>query len=310
MKIEAILNGCVVQKGRDVVLIATQPAAGAMCTNFHVLLGETWFNYSSEPSWAACAMAGVRYAGADDLVIVAASPDGHLWEMNPGTRDERLSRMSPEFAGLTALAAIGNAIWACGMGRKVWRREIAGTWVDRSVPPGSPEQGVVGFNAIAGLTDEALLAVGWQGEIWSMLNGVWTREDSGTDANLNAVSIGRDGTAMVAGDRGSLIAGRAGHWTPMSTGTTSDLKGVCHFGDEIFVCTDFEILRWQDNRLIPETRVAGDERPKPCMNFLVGGEGVYAQGEQNLYCFGPEGAWKRIVSISDRERARRPDPDS
>lgn len=100
---------------------------------------------------------------------------------------------------------------------------------------------------------------------------------------------------MVAGDRGSLIAGRAGHWTPMSTGTISDLKGVCHFGDEIFVCTDLEILRWQDNRLIPETRFAGDERPKTCMNFLVGGEGVYSQGEQNLYCFGPEGAWKRIA---------------
>ena len=89
---------------------------------------------------------------------------------------------------------------------------------------------------------------------------------------------------VIVGDRGGLVVGRPGQWSALDCRNDFNLQGVCHFGDEVFVCSDFEIFRLKDGFLRRETRF-GDEPPATCMNFLVGKSCVYSQGERHLYRF-------------------------
>ncbi len=291
MKIEAVLSGCVVQRnGRDIAVCAMQEAGAGGRTSFHVLLGSDWFGYEEEPEWPAISMAGVQDPRAGELVIVAVAADGRTWELNPGTKVERLARVAEGHSGITRLATLHDAIWACGMGRAVWRRDGNGQWSDLSAPKGTLADGITGFTGIAETEPGTLLAAGWRGEIWLRSNGVWTQEDSPSNSNFNNLSVAPSGEVVVVGDRGGLVVGRPGRWLAIDTRTDFNLQGVCHFAEETFICTDFEIFRLVDGKLLRETRFVDDERPATCMNFMVGSNSVYSQGERDLYRF-QDGLW-------------------
>ena len=297
MNIEAILTGCVVHKGgRDIAVCAMQAAGGGGRTSFHVLVGDDWFGYEEEPEWAAVGMAAAQYPGAQDVVVVAAAPDGHTWELSPSSRVERLSRVAQgDYSGITRLASIDDAVWACGMGRIVKRREAGGVWLELSAPKADIANGITGFTGIASLGNDAQIAVGWRGEIWIRSNGVWFQEDSPTNSNFNNVSVGPDGAVVVVGDRGGLVLGRPGQWTALDCRTDFNLQGVCHFAGEIFVCSDFEIFRLVDGALLRETRFGDEGEPATCMNFLVGKTCVYSQGERHLYRFDDARRWATVL---------------
>lgn len=286
MNIEAILSGCVIPKGgRDILVCAMQAADGGGRTSFHVLLGNDWFGYDSEPEWAPSGLAAAQYRGADDVVVVAAAPDGRTWELNPASRAERLGRVDEgEHVGITRLAAIDDAVWACGMGRVAMRREADGRWLDLSAPRSPIAQGITGFTGIAAVQPGVQIAVGWRGEIWVRSNGAWLQEDSPSNSNLNNVSVGPDGEVVIVGDRGGLVIGRPGQWTALDCRTDFNLQGVCHFGGETFVCSDFEIFRLLDGALVRETRFDGAP-PDTCMNLLAGGVHAFSQGERHVHRF-------------------------
>ena len=294
MNIEAILTGCVVHKGKDIAICAMQAAGGGGKTSFHVLLGADWFDYEQEPEWAAVGMAGVQYLGAIEPVVIAAAADGRTWELSPSSKVERMSRIADGHCGVTRLVAMSEAVWACGMGRLVMQREPGGQWLDVSAPRGTLAEGITGFTGMAELAPDTQIAVGWRGEIWIRSARGWVRQDSPSNSNFNAVSVGASGEAVVVGDHGGLVSGRAGHWKALDTRTDFNLQGVCHFGDETFVCSDFEIFRLVEGGLLRETRFKGEQRPATCMNFMVGKDGVFCQGERDLYRF-ESGQWDSVL---------------
>jgi hypothetical protein len=180
------------------------------------------------------------------------------------------------------------------MGRVVWARDAAGQWRDISAPPDRPDEGVIGFTALAGLPDGRAAAVGWRGEIWVRDGTRWHLEDSGSNANFNALSVDEAGNMVVVGDRGALVDGRTGQWHAHSTEPSFNLQGVCHFRSQVFVCSDFEIFLWRDGRLVPETRFENGDRPGTCLNLLPGSGLVYSQGERDVFRF--DGSrWLRVV---------------
>jgi hypothetical protein len=286
MNIEAILTSCVVRKGnRDILVCAMQAADGGGRTSFHVLLGDKWFGYDAEPEWAASGLASALYPSADDIVVVAAAPDGRTWELNPASHAERLARLNDgDHAGITRLASIDNAIWACGMGRVVIRRDANGQWVDLSAPKNPVAQGITGFTGMAALPSGKQIAVGWSGEIWVRSKNAWLQEDSPTNSNLNNVSVGIDGEAVIVGDKGGLVVGKPGQWTALDCRPDFNLQGVCHFGADVFICSDFEIFRLVDGLLVRETRFEGSP-PDTCMNLHAGDSMAYSQGERHIYRF-------------------------
>jgi len=294
VKINAISSGCVVHKGKDVAVYAIQESATPERTSFYARVGSKWMSYDVKPEWTASAMAGARYDAEGDLVIVGASADGRTWELNPGSTSERLGSMGNTVDGITRLANIANAIWACGMGRTVLRRDAFDRWSDHSAPPGRQEDGIVGFTSIAGLGAEGMVAVGWRGEIWVFDGTVWTLEGSPTNSNFNDVSVGADGTVVVVGDKGGLVIGRPGQWRSLEISTTLNLQGVCHFGDEVFICSSFELFRLIGDDLMRETRYGEAEPPGTCMNLEAGAQSVFSQGEKDIYKF-ESGQWSRVL---------------
>jgi hypothetical protein len=294
MNFGAFLSACVARKGsRDVGVFAISPAdrLGSM---FYALVGRDWVRYSVEVDWATVGMAAHHYAGEKDLVVVALGSEGDFWEMSPAGPQQRKGRIPGELSGVTRVAQVHEEIWLCGMGRIVWARDAAGQWRDISAPPGRPNEGVIGFTALAGLPDGRAAAAGWRGEIWVRDGTGWHLEDGGSNANFNALSVDEAGNVVVVGDRGALVDGRTGQWQAHSTGPSFNLQGVCHFHGQVFVCSDLEIFLWEDGRLVPETRFESDDRPGTCLNLLPGGGLVYSQGERDVFRF--DGSrWSRVV---------------
>lgn len=286
MNVEAILTSCVVRKGsRDILVCAMQAADAGGRTSFHVLLDDDWFGYDAEPEWAATGLASASYPGTNDVVVVAAGADGRTWELNPASHSERLGRLNHgDHAGITRLASIDDAVWACGMGRVAFRREADGQWVDLSAPKSPIKLGITGFTGMAALPSGELIAVGWRGEIWVRSKNTWQQEDSPTNSNFNNLSVSPEGEAVIVGDKGGLVVGRPGQWTALDCRADFNLQGVCHFGPDTFVCSDFEIFRLLDGVLVREERFEGDP-PDTCMNLHAGSSTAYSQGERHVYRF-------------------------
>jgi hypothetical protein len=53
----------------------------------------------------------------------------------------------------------------------------------------------------------------------------WTKEQSGTQQNLNAV-VAAGGSAWVVGDKGAILYNSGGGWVSQSSGTTKNLYGI------------------------------------------------------------------------------------
>jgi hypothetical protein len=73
-----------------------------------------------------------------------------------------------------------------------------------------------------------------------------------------------------------------------------NLQGACHFGSEVFVCSDFEIFRLIDDKLVRESRFVDESRPKTCMHLFAGGSAAYCLGERDLFRFA-DGRWERVI---------------
>jgi len=135
--------------------------------------------------------------------------DGRTWN-SPGITFERLGRLNEGgHAGITRLASIDNAVWACGMGRVAMRREANGKWVDQSAPKSPIAKGITASPAwprCRGRADRSW----WRGEIWVRSKNAWLQEDSPTSSNFNNVSVGVDGEAVIVGDKGGLVVGGRG----------------------------------------------------------------------------------------------------
>jgi hypothetical protein len=109
---------------------------------------------------------------------------------------------------------IGGSLFACGMGRQVYRRDASGAWSSAYqgalLPPAAKEP--AGFNSIHGMMEDELWAVGFQGEIWRCQSGGWTTETSPTTFALNKILVVSDRLAFIAGKAGTLLRWDGAGW--------------------------------------------------------------------------------------------------
>jgi photosystem II stability/assembly factor-like uncharacterized protein len=109
---------------------------------------------------------------------------------------------------------IGGSLFACGMGRQVYRRDASGAWSSAHqgalLPPAAKEP--AGFNSIHGMMEDELWAVGFQGEIWRCQSGGWTAETSPTTFALNKILVVSDRLAFIAGKAGTLLRWDGAGW--------------------------------------------------------------------------------------------------
>jgi hypothetical protein len=125
------------------------------------------------------------------------------------------------------------------MARRVYRREGVGLWtaIDAGVfvPRAQRDRGV-GFNAIDGLTEDAIYAVGYGGEIWRYDGQAWRQQDSPTNVTLTCVRCVDIKTAYAAGLAGVVLHAIDGNWESIEhEATDDDFWGMTVFQGRVYL---------------------------------------------------------------------------
>jgi hypothetical protein len=252
-----------------------------------------WSIYDTVVEWRAQGMAIIMPA-VRDRVVVALGTKSQYFEVEPATAAQYLGVIQPSVL-VRRVAAIDDVVFAAGMGRAVIRRDGRGAWVQFGPGISAADQGrIVGFEGIDGFSVDDIYVAGWNGEIWRWQDAVWRRIDSPTNANLNAVACAPDGAVYVVGDNGNMLRGAGDLWTVIETNRPENLMDVAAFEADIFVVTDYKILRLTPAGLVPDDRFMDEDRPATCLHLLRASDGVLSLGPKDLFAF-TGGVWRRII---------------
>jgi hypothetical protein len=256
---------------------------------------EKWRVYNQVANWRAQGMASVKPASAN-RILVALGAQGQYFEVDPSTMTKHLGKLGID-ALVRRVTAIGDNIFAAGMGRSVIRRIQRGTWIEFGPGTTDADQDkVIGFEGIDGFSPDDIYVAGWRGEIWRWSGAAWRQIDSPTNANLNALVCSADGFVFAVGDDGTMVRGAGELWDVVDTGRLENLQDVAVLGDDVFVVTDYRILKLGPTGLEPEDRFANGDTPETCLHLLrtEDDSGLVSMGPKDLFVFSG-GVWRRIV---------------
>lgn len=198
-----------------------------------------------------------QYVGAEQrLEVLTIGPDGHLIHASADGMVETTvapAGSGPDVHGVIRdMQTIGTSVYAVGMGRQVYRRTVEGTWArhDDGVLQHPDDMDIVGFNAIHGLNEDDLFAVGLNGEAWRCQHGRWEQLPTPTTQILNAVHVLPDGRVIAAGKTGVLMVFNQGKWTVQDTGQRDEILDIQAFANDIYVATQTALYRLKEDRLL------------------------------------------------------------
>lgn len=268
---------------------------GTPNSSFFVMDDDSWEQYDTSVGWPAISMATVKPIGGK-RTVVAISPQGDFWEVETSISKERTGSIKKPPGHLRSLAVVDQVFYACGMGRTVLMRNTAGNWTSIG-PPTTPDVGdsVVGFEDLAGYSSKEIYAVGWQGEIWIFEKSRWRQLDSPVSANFNAVCCAEDGNVYIVGDNGSMLRGRGDSWSVLDTGIGLNLMDVAFHEGDVYVVTDFHILKLEGDTLVQDDQFADPgDRPATCLYLMKAEDGLVSMGPKDLFRR-QAGSWERLV---------------
>lgn len=140
---------------------------------------------------------------------------------------------------LRSIRPIGSRVYVAGLGRHVYRRVRPGEWeaIDEGVfVPGAQRISPIGFEAIDGLKESAIYAVGYFGEIWFYDGRRWTQQDSPTNVALTCVRCLAAEEVYVGGMGGTIIRGSNGSWEVIEQDETEeDFWGMTLFQHRLYL---------------------------------------------------------------------------
>lgn len=146
---------------------------------------------------------------------------------------------------------IGQHVYATGMGRQVYRRLGPGNWgrFDYGLVNSSKDYlHVTGFNAIDGVSEEDIYAVGFDGDIWHCVRGEWRQVASPTNLILERVRALKPDLIYAAGQAGALLRGHDDVWEFIDqTETTGDFWGLEWFYGRLYLSTNEGLFRLNDH---------------------------------------------------------------
>jgi len=158
----------------------------------------------------------------------------------------------PESYGfLRDLRTIGKHLYAAGMGRQVYCRVRNGAWVrfDEGLLNNPTDYlDVTGVNAIDGLNEGDIYAVGFNGEIWHRSENQWSPVDSPTNLILERVRAIDTDRIYACGQAGVLLRGHGQTWEIVEqVETEDDFWGLEWFLGKLYLATTNQLYRLKSN---------------------------------------------------------------
>lgn len=235
-----------------------------------------------------------------DLKVLNLGIDGEITLFtSAGFADERVddSDEGPnDLLQLRCIRPIGARVYAAGLGRHVYRRIGPGAWqaIDEGVfVPRARRTDPVGFEAIDGLQENAIYAVGYLGEIWFYDGRRWIQQDSPTNVVLNCVRCRALDEVYIAGMAGTLLRGSNGAWEVIAQEETEeDFWGMTLFQDRIYVANYDGVFALDGDTL---TRIDMGLGPKFSTAYLDARDGVmWSVGQKHLAESDDGVSWREI----------------
>lgn len=154
---------------------------------------------------------------------------------------------------LRDLRLVGGALFACGMGRRVYRRAGPGRWSaeDAGMHQATPVPEISGLNAIHGRDGGLLHAAGFHGEVWWRDGSGWHGVDTPTNLVLHRILELPDGEVIACGQHGVVLAGARDRWRVLDTPDgTGDLWGLAWFRDAAWLAAERSLYRIGPDRQV------------------------------------------------------------
>jgi hypothetical protein len=202
-----------------------------------------------------------------------------------------------DLLNLRCMRHLGNHIYVAGMGRRVYRREGVGLWtaIDSGVlVPRTQRNRGVGFNAIDGLSADAIYAVGYGGEIWRYDGQVWDQQDSPTNIALTCVRCVNPKTVYAAGLVGVVLRTVDGNWESIDHGATEDdFWGMTVFQGRVYLAAYAGLFVIDGDNVVP---VDMNLRRTLSTAYLDANDGViWSVGQKDL-AYSEDGAtWTEVA---------------
>ncbi len=274
----SFLSGCMQNRnvGRVIAQIDSLKELGSTATT---LLKwdrsqNRWFSFNIE--WHATRISAFE---SPEITVLATGPDGIVSASTlAGPTEEEIdaSLDGPARRGpIRDLQLIAGVPYAAGMGRQVYRREGVDNWTrqDQGVVLPRGEIQLCGFNSIDGLSEDAIYAVGFNGEIWFRNHNKWQQQDSPTNLVLHKVKVAREDLIFASGQMGALLRSDGNHWETIEhDAVTDDLWGMEWFQGELYLACDSGLFKLDSEDQLVEVDM--QLSPKPTFRHLHANDGV------------------------------------
>lgn len=155
--------------------------------------------------------------GSEDKSLLCLTSDGKIITLpkySINAIDESDEGPS-DLVSLRVLKKIGKHLYAAGMARRVYRQESNGQWlaIDGGVfVPRDDRVEAIGFNDLAGISEDEIYGVGYKGEMWYLFHGEWLQIVSPTNVMLNCATTSWDARVYIGGMGGDILLGRNNEW--------------------------------------------------------------------------------------------------
>lgn len=245
--------------------------------------------------WRAAGAEITKYP-TEQLIVVGAF--GAALILGGGDRHEEaiesIDSKPADRGPLRGVRRIGDNIYVVGMDRQVYRRDGANAWssFDQGISREPDPKNISGFEAVDGYAENDLYAVGWDGEIWSCVDGRWRQEDSPVGQVLLDVCCADDGFVYACARNGVLVRGKRGHWEALDLGAFSeDLWSLAWFDGALYAACMDTVFVLENDTFHPV--YMGEDCAKTCYRLTTGDGVMWSIGAKDVMCFDGK-SWSRI----------------
>ena len=248
-------------------------------TKFDVNFDAHALTFISKPEPGIIVISGAGYYSS---VLMSGTRSANIFD------ESSPKPPTPRMSGLRSISTIAGQAYAVGLRGMVYRFEKIKKW--ERLDDGLPE--TFDIQAIHGLSDKDIYAVGRNGQIYHFNGNEWTICPVVTSHNLTSIFVAADGTAYVVGHGGVILKGRSDQWQLIDSGEiTENFWSVHEFKGDIYVSSMQNLFKLQDG-LIPVD--FGGDNPSSCYQLTSCDEVLWSVGEFDVMSFdGKE--WKRII---------------
>ena len=294
-------RGCVGDK--DLIFFLTYNADAALQK---VPNGQLFFlQDGNEWSFQDVAWTGISLTASvhPDLVCYLLGRDGEvLVGNNTGFYEEKINDngANPENRGpMQCIRLIENTPIAVGMGRQVYKRIGQNHWekFENGIDSPPPPPSIVGLNAIAGGSMDAIYSVGWAGEIWYYNGQNWQKLDSPTNLILHDVIAMSDNRFWACGQNGLLLNGTPKHINLVEyDGPVTTWRSMSWFLGRLFIADgqNLYVLEQEDDGNSMLKIDVGDNESLPVLCLHSSEDLLLAVTAENAYVTEDGVQWKAL----------------